>query len=131
MKEKDILDVYAQARKIYNLLGEALDLSKQMAEAVDRDDMEAFQILLSMRRESIVGAANARERISNFVEELPADEAKQMRELLNGGQFPGKWESQLSHQLEINQRLYQQLSALDRVLNEKTTHENSVYTTSG
>lgn len=131
MKEKDILDVYAQARKIYNLLGEAFDLSKQMAEAVDRDDMDAFQILLSMRRESIVGVADARERISDFVAGLPADEANQMRELLNGGQFSGKWGSQLSHQLEANRRLYQQLSALDRVLNEKTTHEKSVYAARG
>ena len=51
MEASILLDAHVQAKRIYNLLNEVMDVSRQMAEAVDRDDQVAIQMLVSMREE--------------------------------------------------------------------------------
>ena len=60
MEQGKILDVYAQLKRIYRNLDATMDLSRQMAEAVDRDDQVTVQMLLAMREEPIRELTNAR-----------------------------------------------------------------------
>ena len=45
MTESELLDLTVLERKKYNYLNEALDLSQQMGEALDRADQVSIQLL--------------------------------------------------------------------------------------
>ena len=60
MEASILLDAHVQAKRIYNLLNEVMDVSRQMAEAVDRDDQVAIQMLVSMREEPVRKLQRAR-----------------------------------------------------------------------
>ena len=49
-----LLELLVQLRKRYTALGEALDLTQQMADALDRDDRISFSLLLSMRQDVVL-----------------------------------------------------------------------------
>ena len=53
METSALMDAHVQAKRIYNLLNEVMDLSRQMAEAMDRDDQVAIRMLVSMREEPV------------------------------------------------------------------------------
>ena len=60
MEASTLLDAHVQAKRIYNLLNEVMDVSRQMAEAMDRNDQVAIQMLVSMREEPIHKLRQAR-----------------------------------------------------------------------
>ena len=49
MTGAQLLDAQVQEKRRYALLSELFDLTKQLAEAVDRNDEVTIQMLLSMR----------------------------------------------------------------------------------
>ena len=51
MEAKALLDAHVQLKRVYTALNEALDLTRQMADAADRNDEVAAQLLVSMRQE--------------------------------------------------------------------------------
>ena len=53
MTAQQLLDAQVQEKRRYALLSELFDLTKQLAEAVDRDDEIATRMLLSMREEPL------------------------------------------------------------------------------
>ena len=50
MEAKALLDAHVQLKRVYTALNEALDLTRQMADAADRNDEVAAQLLVSMRQ---------------------------------------------------------------------------------
>ena len=53
MEASTLMDAHVQVKRIYNLLNEIMDVSRQMAEAMDRDDQVAIQMLVSMREDPV------------------------------------------------------------------------------
>ena len=51
MEAPALMDAHVQLKRIYTALNEALDLTRQLADAVDRDDQISAQVLISMRQE--------------------------------------------------------------------------------
>ena len=51
MEAPALLDAHVQLKRIYAALNEALDLTRQLADAVDRDDQVSVRMLISMRQE--------------------------------------------------------------------------------
>ena len=49
MEASVLLDAHVQLKRIYTVLNECLDLTRQLADAVDRRDEVAIQLLVSMR----------------------------------------------------------------------------------
>ena len=105
-----LLDAHVQLKRIYAALNEALDLTRQLAEAVDRDDQITVQMLVSMREEPI--------------HELRQD---RLSALLKGGEAETEAEIPLANQIGLNRRVLKQLVELDRVVNRKLTREKSIY----
>ena len=54
MTKGDWLDLTVLERKKYNQLSEVMDLSQQMAEALDRNDQVSVRMLLFMRQDPIL-----------------------------------------------------------------------------
>jgi len=127
MEAPALLDALVQLKKIYTALNEALDLTRQLAEAVDRDDQVTIHMLVSMRQEPTDKLARAQQALDQQKAALPAADAERLSALLNGAAEPEPEEAALANQAALNQRTLKQLVDLDRVVNRKLTREKSVY----
>lgn len=127
MEASTLLDAHVQAKRIYNLLNEVMDVSRQMAEAMDRDDQVAIQMLVSMREEPVHRLRQARRALEEQRDALEPEEALRLTQLLNGEEAKTEAEAPLAAQIGANRRLLEQVLELDRVLNRKLTREKSIY----
>ena len=121
------MDAQVHTRCIYNLLGEVLDLSQQLADALDRQDQVTIQMLLGMREEPIQNLAKRREILIQMLGDLPTEESERLRALLNGAAAETDEEIGLAQQVTANARLMQRVQELDQRINRKITHEKSIY----
>ena len=53
MQQNDLMDLLMLEKKIYNSLNEVQDLTRQLAEALDRQDQVSVRMLLTLRQEPI------------------------------------------------------------------------------
>lgn len=127
MEASTLMDAHVQAKRIYNLLNEVMDVSRQMAEAVDRNDQVAIQMLVSMREEPVHKLRQARQALVEQRDSLEPEEARRLSQLLNGAEAETEAEQPLAAQVGTNRRLLSQVLELDRVLNRKLTREESIY----
>ena len=127
MEASTLLDAHVQAKRIYNLLNEVMDISRQMAEAVDRDDQVAIQMLVSMRQEPTDKLARTQEALEQQRQALPAADGQRLAALLKGAAAETAEEAPLANQVGLNQRILKQLVELDQVVNRKLAREKSIY----
>ena len=119
MEASTLLDAHVQAKRIYNLLNEVMDVSRQMAEAI--------QMLVSMREEPVRKLQRARRALEEQRNALEPETARRLSRLLNGEAAETEAEAPLAAQVGANRRLLEQVLELDRVLNRKLTREKSIY----
>ena len=127
MEQAKLLDIHIQLRRTYNLLGEVLDLSRQLAEALDRNDAMSAQLLLSMRGDPIKQLQETRSSIERQLETMSTEDRMHLRALLNGGPATAPEEQNFADQVASNARLLKQVQDLDRALSAKIAREDSVY----
>ena len=127
MEASALLDAHVQLKRIYASLNEALDLTRQLADAVDRDDQVTVQMLVAMRQEPTDKLAAAHEALSQQKAGLPAQDRERLTALLKGAAAEEPAENALAGQVGLNQRGLKQLVDLDRVVNRKLTREKSIY----
>ena len=131
MTEKTVMDALVQMKRTGNLLNEMEDLTRQMGEAIDRNDQVSLEMLIAMREEPL-GRLQEADRVLRDQLELLADrlEAAQLASMLNGGPpaDPGvRVQQQLCEQVAANNRRLRRITELDERLNERLARENSVY----
>lgn len=127
MEASALMDAHVQLKRIYTALNEALDLTRQLADAVDRDDQVATRMLVSMRQEPTDKLAGAHQALTQQRQTLPGAEAARLAALLKGAEAETEGEAPLAAQVGANQRVLRQLVELDRVVNRKLAREKSIY----
>lgn len=127
MEAAALMNAHVQLKRIYAALSEALDLTRQLADAVDRDDRISIQMLVSMRQEPTDKLAGAHRALDQQRKELPPGDAERLSALLQGAAAETREEAPLAEQVGVNQRTLKQLVDLDRVVNRKLTREKSIY----
>lgn len=127
MDQKALLDALVQAKRMNNLLNEVQDLSRQLAEALDRDDKVSVEMLAGMRREPIDKLVDAEDILADQAGTLPPEEGARLLELLGGAPARTEAEKPLAEQVGSNRRRLEQVLAQDKVLNQKLARENSAY----
>ena len=127
MTGAQLLDAQVQEKRRYALLSELFDLTKQLAEAVDRDDEIATRMLLSMREEPLEKMRQVEENLIRQRAALAEEDGRRLEELLSGAPARRQEENALSEQVGANRRLLGQLVELDKRINKKVTREKSVY----
>lgn len=123
------MDALVQVKRMGNLLNEVQDLTRQMAEAMDRNDQESVRMLVGMRQEPIERLEQAdqalRDQIISCADPL---QGRRLADLLNGVVEPaGEDETLLGGQMAANQRRLEQIKQLDKVLNQRMAREKSAY----
>ena len=127
MTGAQLLDAQVQEKRRYALLSELFDLTKQLAEAVDRNDEVTIQMLLSMREGPLAQMRQVEENLTRQRASLSEEDGRRLAELLSGAQAQRQEENALSGQVGTNRRLLGQLVELDKRVNQKVTREKSVY----
>lgn len=127
MEASALLDAHVQLKRIYTALSEAMDLTRQLADAADRDDRVAVQILVSMRQEPTDKLAGAYRALEQQRQSLPEKDGRRLAALLKGAEAESEEELPLVNQVGANQRSLRQLVELDRIVNRKVTREKSIY----
>ena len=131
MTEKTVMDALVQMKRTGNLLNELEDLTRQMGEAIDRNDQVSLEMLIAMREEPLGKLQEADQAVRDQLE-LLADrfEAAQLASMLDGGPPANsgvRVQQQLCEQVASNNRRLKRIIELDRQLNERLARENSVY----
>ena len=130
MTRDDWLELTVLERKKYNYLTEVQDLTRQLAQSIDRNDQVSIQMLIAMREEPLAKLQAADRALREQLEALPdRAEAGALAALLNGeAAEPGERTQQmLQEQVAANRRRLNQIMTVDRVLNQRLGREQSAY----
>jgi len=127
MEQDHLAKALVQSKRMGNLLNEVLDLSQQMAEALDRDDQVAVEMLIAMRQEPIGKLEEVKRALEEQAGALEPEEALRLSLLLNGAEPEEPEEQALAVQVAVNSRRLKRVLELDRVLNPKVTRGKSIY----
>ena len=129
MEESILLEAQIQQKKLYNLLSELMDLTRQLLEAADRGDEVTLQILVGMRNEPLEKIRTVRWALKQQRDSLNPEDRRRLASLLNGGAAESEAEQPLANQVAVNNRRLQELIEYDRRLSWKIAQEDSVYET--
>ena len=127
MEASALMNIHVQLKRIYTALNETYDLTRQLADAVDRNDQVTVQMLVAMRQEPVEKLRRGQQVLDQLKAALPQEAQGPMEALLKGFGTPAPEEAALANQAAINQRLLKQLVDLDRIVNRKVTREKSIY----
>lgn len=129
MTEKTVMDALVQMKRTGNLLNELEDLTRQLGQAIDRNDQVSMQMLVAMREEPLGKLQAADQAVREQLEALhDREEAVDLAALLNGGPPPQPGErvqQLLCEQVAANRRRLSQIIELDKVLNQRLGRENT------
>jgi Tfp pilus assembly protein PilX len=128
MEQQKVMDALVQSKRMSRGLEETLDLTQQLAEAVDREDEVTVKMLFNMRAESIEQMKSADQALRELCHSMPTDEDRQrLRALLAGGTGEDTFEKQLGEQSASNTRRLKKIQELDKRISLKLAREKSAY----
>ena len=120
-------ELLLKERLLYVKLAEFEDLTRQLAEALDRRDEISVQMLLNMRAEPANQLQEADRQLRSRLLELPEEDAIRAREILEGGEQHGSEEAALCGQVKQNQRLLQRCREMDKQVSIRMGGNKSFY----
>ena len=127
MTKGDWLDLTVLERKKYNLLTEAMDLTRQLGEALDRNDDVSLRMLISMRQEPILQLEEVKKAAALRREGLSPEELERVSALAAGASPREGEEGAYFEEAGRCRRLLERLLELDRRLSLRLAGENSFY----
>ena len=123
-----LAELLALQRKVLRKLNEALGITRELAEAVEREDQVSVRLLLSSRQMPLLELQELDAAMDLKRCELSgADEAAFDRLVTRRGAAEAPAEQELADQLARNRRVLEQLTELDRRVSEKLCRERSIY----
>lgn len=128
MKQEQLEEILVLTKRIGNMFHEVMDISEQLAEAIDRQDEVSMQMIIAMRAEPIDKLGLADRALREQLDVLGEDSAR-IRAILNGdtSQAGEGLEKLLAEQAAMNIRTHSRLMELDKVLNKKIGQDKSIY----
>ena len=123
-------EILVLVKRIGTLFHEVAEISKELANAVDRRDEVSIQMILAMRSEPIEKLRIADRSLREILIDLEdGEEVARIRMILNGAGDAARSEQEklLAEQAAMNIRAHQRLMELDEAVNRKITKDKSVY----
>ena len=128
MKQEKLEEILILTKRIGNLFHEVLDVSRQLAEAIDRRDEVSMEMIIAMRSEPINKLTIADRALREQLDSLGED-SERIRAVLNGdaSRAGEGMEQLLAEQASMNIRAHRKIMELDEILNRKIGRDKSVY----
>ena len=116
------MDALVLMKRPGNLLNEMEDLTKQIAESIDRNDRVSMEMLVAMREEPLGKLHEADRILREQLADMPDREgAAQLAAMLNGAapSQEGDLPKMLCEQVNQNKRRLEQVVAMNQRINQK------------
>jgi hypothetical protein len=115
-------------RQMGRFLHETMELSEQLAEALDRDDKVSVEMILTMRAEPITQLKQADQSLRDLANGVTSPTDRAHLVALLGGEAQGDdQEKVLASQASSNARQLAKVRELDRRLSQKLGRDKSFY----
>ncbi|WP_312939081.1 hypothetical protein [Oscillibacter sp.] len=126
--EKVLPELLVLERSIFRKLGEVIGITRELAEAVDREDPVSVGLLLTGRHRPLLELQELNAALELKRCDLSGeDEAAFDRLVKQSGQPQNEAEREIAEQIAQNRRALEQLAKLDRYVSEKLCREKSFY----
>lgn len=127
MNQNDLEELLQLEKKFYLKLSETMDTTRELAEAVDRQDSVSLHMLISMRQRPLLELQEIRSYIQLKRVDLEAQDAQRFDQLLAGDAPNTPAEAPVAEQVAKNRRLLERLADLDRRVNQRLCGAESCY----
>ena len=115
-------------KKFYTALLEFSEFTKELSDALDRQDQVSFQLNLNMRQDSVNRLLEYQEALKKECNSLPEDESACLRAILSGEEPDGGEKAQiLAAQVKKNRSLLERALQADRAVNQRLGGRDSFY----
>ena len=128
MTKEDWLDLTVLERKKYNCLSEVMDLSRQMGEAMDRNDQVSTRMLVAMRQDPIRQLTEVEHSGKLRLTVLAPEDRETVAALRKGAGPQDDGQRIFQEHAGKTRRLLEQIVELDRRVSLRMAGENSFYT---
>lgn len=129
MTKDDWLELTVLEKKKYNYLVEIEDVTRQLAESLDRNDQVSARMLVAMRQDPIRLLAEVSENARVRQGALPEEDGEALRGLLSGAPPSGDGQRIFQEQAGKTRRLLEQVVNMDRRVSLRMAGEHSFYQT--
>lgn len=122
-------EILVLTRRIGNLFNEIMDITTQLADAIDRRDEVSVGLIIDMRSDPIGRLSIADRALREHLDELDEEDSRRIRAILNGEEdrAVGPIEKILADQAAMNIRTHSRLVELDKILSRKLAQDKSIY----
>lgn len=128
MWDESLVELLALESKILRKLNEAIGITRELAEAVDRDDQVSVRMLLSRRQAPLLELQELNAALDLKRCDLSGEDKAAFDRLVTQGGAPKiPAEEDVASQVALNRRVLEQLAKLDQRVSEKLCREKSVY----
>ena len=127
MTRDDWLELTVLEKKKYNHLVEVQDVTRQLAEGLDRNDQVSVRMLVAMRHDPIRLLAEVDNSGKMRVATMPEEDQTRILELTRGAEPRDDGERLFQTQVEKTRRLLEQVVSLDRRVSVRMAGDNSFY----
>lgn len=121
------MDLTVLERKKYNDLSEALDLTGQIGEALDRSDQVSVRMLVAMRQDPIRHLEEINQTALDRRESLAEEDQERVKALLAGAEGRTAEERLFLEQVQKARRLLERVVELDRRISLRVAGDHSFY----
>ncbi len=127
MNKDGWMELTVLEKKKYNYLAEIQDVTKQLAECLDRNDQVAARMLVAMRQDPIRLLAEVDEGMKARLAGLPPEDQERASGLRRGAEPQNDGQRIFREQAGKTRRLLEQVVELDRRVNLRMAGANSFY----
>ena len=127
MTRNEWLELTVLERKKYNCLLEVEDVTRQLAQALDRNDQVAARILITMRQDPLLQLEEVDRGVKLRQAEFAEEDQDRVRTLLRTGEVRGDGEDVFLEQAGKTRRLLEQVVELDRRVSLRMAGDHSFY----
>lgn len=127
MEKQDLEELLALEKKLYVRLTDTMSLTKELDEAVERQDQASVRLLLSQRQKSVLELQELQAYTALKRCDLSGDDVERFDALTAGLLALDAAEKPVEAQVALNRRLLEQLVALDKRINLRLCGRRSCY----
>lgn len=127
MTRDEWLELTVLEKKKYNHLVEIQDVTRQLAEGLDRNDQVSVRMLVAMRHDPIRLLAEADNSGKMRMAAMPEEDQERVRELTGGAEPRDDGERVFREQASKTRRLLEQVVSLDERVSVRMAGDSSFY----
>ena len=130
MEDSILVEILKEMQKKYMFIAEIERITREMGDALSRNDRESVQMLLGMRQDEMDKADVCTRNIECLISALSPDEGSQVRELINGkgcGKPGGLTAERLEEKGKSIQFVLKRTIEADRLISIRLSGKDSYY----